>query len=197
MPDGTETEIEIETEQPGAPVSGDAAETGDAADQTAAPEVEIETATEAAPSTPDQSAALEALAAQVWTLTGERDAAIGQAVAGQAVVEAAQAEVQALRGETAILRERLLSYELGAALTTAGLPPGATGLVRALYAAALRDGCHTDVGVWLSMSMADPNHPAAALALMRMGGAVPDPRNTAAPMNGAASSSLKPFPITY
>lgn len=197
MPDGTETEIEIETEQPDAPVSGDVVDTGDVVDQPAAPEVEIETATEDAPSTPDQSAALAALAAQVTALTGERDAAIGQAVAGQAVVEAAQAEAKALRDEAAILRERLLSYELGAALATAGLPPVATGLVRTLYAAALRDGCYTDVGAWLSMSMADPNHPAAALALMRMGGAMPDPRNTAAPMNGAASSPLKPFPITY
>lgn len=198
MPDGTETETE--TEQPTPPVSGDAA-----TEQPEQPAPEVEMEPEPAPSTPDQGAALADLAAQVadlaaqvTALTGERDAAIGQAVAARAVSDAAQVEAQALRDESAILRERLLSYELGAALTMAGLPPGASNLVRSLYAAALRDGCYTDVGVWLATSMADPNHPAAALSLMRAQPAqVLDPRNSAAPMNGAVNPShLKPFPVT-
>lgn len=186
MPDGTESE----NEQNGAPVIDAEAPASEA--EPTAPEVEVEATPSA--SMPDQSAALADLAAQVAKVTGERDAAIGQAVAAQAIADAARVEVENLKGEAAILRERLLSYELGAAIASAGLPSASVALVRALYAAALREGCYLDVGAWLAGAMSDPNHPAAALALMRPA-ATADPRNTAAPMNGSSATTLKKFPI--
>lgn len=139
-------------------------------------------------------AELESIRSAYFAVGAEKDVLVGQLSAAQTQLAAAQSALAPLQEELLVMRDRLMGYELGAALIETGLPAQTGALIRTLYATALRDGTYMGIGEWLKAGLADPNSPMAALALMR-GGAMPDPRASAPPMDsGASAPSLMPSP---
>lgn len=191
-PEQETSEVEVSIEVP-TMTEGDAAPMAEQG--AASPDSPLVQEPEPAPSAPaaPDSEMLSALTSERDALMAERDALVGRMASIQGELSAALARLASYDADMLAMRAKLASYELGAALADNGLPNQAAGLVSRLYADDARVGGAKTPGVraWLAASLADPNHPAAALALMR-GPGTSDP--SARPPVDVHSSSLSPFP---
>ena len=181
----TEQTVEVSVELPLAPEGADSLQ----------PEPAQEPAdVQAAPALNDGAAVeLAGVKAELAAVLAERDTMVGQLSSLTAEVERLKAANASCDAECVALREKLASYELGAALADQGLSTSLATLVSTLYHADRAKNARVPgIREWLPSAMADVAH--AAYALSSLKNAAPrDP--SANPPIDKTMSGLRPFPM--